>query len=63
MGERQFASSVGPVDVWELTFKVSDIFLEEWGYKPPDEWSPTVQFRFEQREDGQWDLVMRRIEP
>ncbi|MGH9320573.1 MAG: hypothetical protein ACRD3V_11900 [Vicinamibacteria bacterium] len=51
------ATSIGRTRPHSITFEVSDIYLadavEEEG------WSEPVRFRFEQRDDGQWDLVFR----
>jgi hypothetical protein len=53
------ASSVGDDAGREITFKVSDVFLDE--FFESGDWSEPVRFRFECR-DGQWDLVMSRVE-
>jgi site-specific recombinase XerD len=55
MSER-LASSVGKTRPYSVTFEVSDELLEEVSR---GEWSAPVQFRFEQRDTGEWDLVFR----
>lgn len=55
------ASTIGPVDQREITFKVSDFFLVRLGDPVEPEWSEPVQFRFEQQPDGSWDMVLRTV--
>ncbi len=59
MSERILASSVGQTEPYSITFEVSDAFLED---AKRDEWSEPVQYRFEQREGGRYDLVIRTVE-
>lgn len=56
MSEPLVASSVGKTRPYSITFEVSDSLLEE---VRRGEWSGPVQFRFEQRDNGDWDLVFR----
>jgi hypothetical protein len=54
-----FASSIGRSEPHAVTFQVSDAFLDA---AHREDWSDPVQFRFELRDDGRYDLVMRRVE-
>ena len=58
MTTEKLAAEVGR-QATTVTFQVSNHFLDE---VLQQEWSETVQFRFEQDEFGRWDLVMRRVE-
>jgi hypothetical protein len=52
------ATSVARTEPRSITFEVSDEVLAD---SERGEWSEPVQFRFEQREDGRYDLVMRTV--
>jgi hypothetical protein len=56
--ERKLGSSTGERTKELLTFQVSEQILEDGDWL---EWSRPVQFRFFQREDGQWDLMFREV--
>lgn len=58
MSDQTLATSVGQTQPYSLTFEVSDHFLKSESF----EWSEPVQFRFERRDDGSYDLVLRRTE-
>jgi hypothetical protein len=54
---RILATSIGKTEPFSVTFEVSDELLKtEWR-----KWSQPLQFRFEERDDGRWDLVMRTL--
>ena len=59
MSERALATSVGKTQPYSITFEVSDGVLST---REVFEWSESVQFRFEERADGTFDLVFRTIE-
>ena len=60
MSERTLATSIGKTQPYSITFEVSETFLESAAVL--DRWSGPVLFRFEQRDGGGYDLVMRTEE-